>query len=460
MRQNAISKCFVTSTRTRTYITTPRGEPPKAVRLSSHQTTNEVRMLKIAKVLSIPDRGPARQVVLSGFSLNIGTGLQEIILPFFLLRFCGASIGEVGIVLTVVAVSALFAVLPAGYLCDKLPAARMIVVAGVTQAAATLALILTSSIVVVACILTLCTVMAQISRIARATIVVSLRPETRTVVRAQMSVWSNLGVGIGMALTVIFLGFGERVAYNSAFAITAVCFLASAILRSTLLSEGRTLDAGKSESTLQTALMALKNPKQSVIALLHGAVFLHQIVLTIGVSLWVATDEELPDWLAGLTLVLNLIIAVALQSPVARRVITPGDAIGAWSLSAATAGVAMAIFGLGVAGSWPSYVAVTLVLAGIVVLSLAELWYVAGELEMSILHANEDSQGTSQAVFLLGRDLGTVVGPLLLAALIVSRDWLPWAGAVTVFVLIALLLQRMKQKWAKSVDLAASLNSA
>jgi len=403
--------------------------------------------MMIARILPVPEKGAARPVVFSGFVLNAGAGLQEALMPFFLLKFSGASVVHVGAVLTMAAVGAVLAVLPAGYLCERAPVGRMIVVAGAIQALATLALLITDSTVIVACILIACAMLAQVARIARTTVIVSLAPQERSVVLAQFGIWSNLGVGVGMAATVFFLWVGERWAYNLAFLITAGCFVGSALLRSSILPRRRMLDGAPPEQSLLTAMRVARNLRHAAMSMLNAAVFIHQVLLTVGVSLVVAADDNLPDWLVGFTLGLNLAISILLQSPVAARVKTAGNAMQAWSASAALSAVGVLVFGVGAVGAWPTTTAVTIVVVGILVLSLAELWYVAGQAEMSLLHGSSKGQATSQAVFLLGRDLGAMFGPLLIAALITTHRWFPWLVSVVAFMVLTLLLQGMRRRW-------------
>jgi len=391
----------------------------------------------IRSILPVPEPGPVRQLITSSAILNLGAGLQEVLIPFFLLAHCFASLEVTGIVLSITALGALIAVVPAGYLCEKIPARNVVFLAGSVQAVATLGLIITNSIPVVAVVLCVCTVMAQVSRIARSSMVAGMPVEKRTVARAQMSVWSNLGVGAGMALTVVFLSIDTRWAFNLGFIVTAACFFFSAHLRRRSFQPKDILKTGGAGTSSAITLASLTNKRLISVSAAHLVLYFHQVLLTVGVSLWVAADDRLPNWLAGLTLVVNLLIAIAAQNTVAMRIKTPAHAIKAWAVAFGIAGSAIAIFAVATSYRLPVQLTIAAILLTILLLSLAELWYVAGEMEMSVLFAAYDGSASAQAVFLLGRDIASVIGPLGLT-LLISHQALPrWFVIIIVFVAFA-----------------------
>lgn len=401
-------------------------------------------MQTLRTMLPVPQRGPERRLVFSAFANNLGGGLQEIVIPFYLIRHGGLGITEVGVLLAVVGIGSLLAVAPAGFLCDRRDSTRIIVSVGIAQALVTVILVLTSQPVVVAGVLLVCTLLSQMARMARVTIVAGLGPDRRTVVRGQMAVWSNLGIALGMLLTVPVLASGELWAYQAAFAVNALSFLVSSFLRRGLHADRIAVTA--SPTTLTQAMDVVRSPGMARLSALHAVLFLHQVVLTLGVSLWAASRPEVPDYIVGVMLTLNLVIAVLFQGQVAAGVSSAVQAVRAWVACSALSAVAVALFATGIVVRTPSAVATGIVVTSVVLLSAAELYYTAGEMEMSMIFASDDALGTSQAAFGIGRDVALVVGPALLAALTASRNVVGWVGLTVLIASVAVVVPRVTRR--------------
>src|SRR5262249_47780046 len=152
---------------------------------------------------------------------------------------------------------------------------------------------------------------------------------------------------------------------------------------------------------------------------LDAVLALNATVLVIGLPIWVVTRTSAPASLVAVLLLLNTVLVIALQVRAA-----------AGAESVPGAGRALAWGGVGVAGSCvlfatsaavPGTVAVVAVLVlAAVVLTAGELWHAAGAWGVSFGLAPEETRGRYLAVFSLGLATAEVIGPVLVASVVVA----------------------------------------
>lgn len=182
------------------------------------------------------------------------------------------------------------------------------------------------------------------------------------------------------------------------------------------------------------------DPRLLALTALNGMLYLHTVLLGVVLPLWIVTRTSAPPATIGALVVLNTLIAVALQVPLSRGLDSATAAAhrqqwAAWALAVSCLLVALTVW----AGSW--WVAAALLVAAAVALSLGEIWQAAGAWRLSFALAPAEQRSYYLGVYELGISGSSAVGPALLTWTIVeSGGAVGWFGLAAVFVVTGLAI--------------------
>ena len=184
---------------------------------------------------------------------------------------------------------------------------------------------------------------------------------------------------------------------------------------------------------------ALRNKHFVLVTLLHGVLSLHFDVLSVAIPLWIAHELHVPLWIVSVLMVVNTTIVVLFQVPASRGAIYVAGAASLGRRAGFGLGVACLLFALSdVSGA--TALTVVLLVCGVIVLTIAELWLSASAFALSFDLADQRAHGQHQAVFALGRGAAKAVAPVLLAVVCVSWDFPGWLALGTLFAVAGSLL--------------------
>jgi hypothetical protein len=170
---------------------------------------------------------------------------------------------------------------------------------------------------------------------------------------------------------------------------------------------------------------------------------LQYFVLVTGVPLWIVLHTTAPRWLAAIVLFFEAALVAVCQVPVSRSIDGPRSAARMLAFSGPLFLVAWILIAL--ASGPDAWLAVTLLFAGVVIHSLAEIWQAAGTFELSFALARTEAQGQYQGVFGMGLHLVEAVAPVVVIAMCVTwgkPGWIVLAVVVTVASFLCALVER------------------
>lgn len=386
----------------------------------------------------LPDRGPARVLAIGYLVDGVGTGLWLATSVLYFTRSIGLPAGQVGLGLSAAGLAGLVAAVPLGHLADEWGLRRVGVALMVAQAALMVAYALLGSFwlfLVVSCLF----VAAQrgANAVRNALLGVSVEPERRLRTRAYTRSAANVGFALGALLSVPILhadsGYLAAVAGNGAsFVLAAVLFL---LLPSVPPRRTATTPA---EAASPARWVALRDRRYVAMTVLTGLLSLHKPVLTVALPLWVSQHTDTPRALISLLLTVNTVLTVVLQVPLSRG--ADGYAGGVRTTRRSGATLAVACVALGLAAGRPTGLAVTLLVVGVAVLTVGELWQSAGGWGLSYDLAPADRHGQYQGVYALGNGIRDTVGPAVVTTLLLGGGIPGWLVLAAGFAAVGLAM--------------------
>ncbi|GAA4663826.1 MFS transporter [Amycolatopsis dongchuanensis] len=359
-----------------------------------------------------------RPLAVAVFANAIGTGLVLTALALFLARAAGLPSGRVAVVLSVAGFAGLAAGIPLGRLADVLGARRTTRIMLVCRAGATLAFAFTSSFPLLVVVTTAVTVTERGGNAAIGALIARVGGAARVTVRAYLRSVANLGVALGAGLA------GVAIA-GSSYALLMAGSAVLVAVAGVLLRWVPAPPAPPAPPATRT-WVALRNRRYLAVTALHGVLSLHFDVLAVALPLWIVFLGTVPPWTVSVLVVVNTVIVVLCQVPASRRIDTVRRAARVGPRIGAVFLVACLVFGVTRYLVLPPAALVAVLVAGVVVLSVGELWQTASSFTLGFDLADEHAQGQYQAVFGLGRGLTKAVAPVLLTGLCLGLGLPGW----------------------------------
>jgi hypothetical protein len=256
---------------------------------------------------------------------------------------------------------------------------------------------------------------------------------------AAMNAVRNAGFMLGALLATLAIASDNPDAYRALVVADAVSFFVAALLL-TRISIGGTRSSAE-RAAERRVRVRVRDPRYLVLAASNGVLFLHTVVLSVGLPLWIATRTEAPAAVVGVVVALNTALAITLGVRLSRG----GDGLRAgaarhnragWSLAACCALVALS-------GELGSAGATVMLLAATVVLTLGELWQSIGGWGVSYALAPEDQRNTYLTIYYLGEPLASMAGPALLTMAVITAGSAGWLALACLFALAGLVVRRI-----------------
>jgi MFS family permease len=226
------------------------------------------------------------------------------------------------------------------------------------------------------------------------------------------------------------LQLDQRWAYQVTLLVGAVC-AAGAVWLTARLSR----DPDPRSRLRRARAMGLRDVWFAVMSVLCGVTAMRYALLTVALPLWITTHTRAPAALAAASVVLNTTIVILLQVRASRKAATATGAVRVNLVGSAALCLSCLVFASAAVGS--PVVASVLLLAGVVVFTLGEMWTSAAAWTFSFELTRDQRHAQYQAAFSLGSSLGSTPGPLL-AALLVGAGPVGWAAGAVVFLLTGL----------------------
>jgi MFS-type transporter involved in bile tolerance (Atg22 family) len=378
----------------------------------------------------LPAETQVRQFLVVSFIDSLGTGLFLAGSALFFTRDLGLSAGQVGLGLSLAGVTGFLCAVPVGRISDRTGALPVLVVLQLWRAACFFAYPFAKSLelfIVVSC-------MAGAGEWAAGPVVQSLLgslvPEaSRVRTMSALTMVRNVGFGVGAGGAAAVVAVSGAV-YRGLVVADAASFLFSAVLLARMRAAER--PSAKSRSRAPGPRVR-PGARYLTLAALNGVLYLHTVVLSVGLPLWIATRTHGPRALIGVIVIANTILAAAGQLRLSRGV----DGAGPAASRQFRAGCVLAACCLLVAVTGPGHpgMTVALILAATVALTVGEIYQSVGGWGVSYGFAPEQSRGYYVSVYSLGSTCAAIVGPLLLTSAVLPAGgpgWIALAGLFAV----------------------------
>ena len=363
-----------------------------------------------------------RALTWSTAAVSMAKGVLFSVSALFFTTVIGLSPATVGLGLTVAGGAGMATAFGAGYLSDRIGAARVLLGATVVQAVALAAYCCARTSMVFVLIACLAVGAQGAQRTAQVTLVArDVTGADRVRTRARLRVVNNVFVGLGSAVAAVALGLGTAAAYLTAMLVAAVFVLGSALPLRALM----TLPAPSvTPATGGTGRSALRDRRYLATAGLNGLITIQFGLLTVGVPLWVTLHTRAPAPIVAGLLVLNTTVVALGQVRAARRirdVPSAGRAVFGATLLLLLACILYAGAALG-----GPVVAVAVLVAAVLAHSGGEIVAEAGGWELSFELADTRNPGAYQGVSQTGVAIGTMLAPAVVTATAITHGFPGW----------------------------------
>ncbi|MEU6227896.1 MFS transporter [Streptomyces sp. NPDC047042] len=391
----------------------------------------------------VPGGSDGRRMLLITLVDRVGSGLWASVSVLYFTCVTGLSVTEIGTLVAAAGVVGIAGAPIGGRFADRFPLTRVLIAVQVTRALASFVLLTTDHYAV----LLACTAVGGFGD--RASSVITKLYATRVAgphrVRYQAinRTAANAGWALGGLAAAAALALGTTTAYQWLLIGDALSFVATAIL--TLgCAEPPSVSRTVTTSSAPTPKTTTANPWRDRTYLAYVAteavLFLDDAVFKVGLPLWIAHTGNAPTGLVPLLMVLNNVMVVALQVPLARFGATTRAARALLlPLSAVfvLGGTTMALSATGTATS-----AILFLTASAAAFTLAEMLHATVSWELSVALASDSAQGAYLGVHGLAQAVQRSIGPLAVTAAIATGP-LGWTAFGTGIAVTCLIQHRL-----------------
>ncbi|MFE5912203.1 MFS transporter [Streptomyces wedmorensis] len=413
------------------------------------------RMTKFRTALSGPEEPRQRLLALATVVNTIGMGIFLSAGTIFLIRSAGFTPTEAAIGLTAGSLCGFGAGVVIGDWADRRGSREVVIGSMLLEAVASISLLFVNnlwSLIVVAAA-------AAVGRAgtvsARGAMIGVLAGEKGAQYRTYLRAVTNVGLAIGTIGAAVVLAFDTRPAYVSVIVTDTVTFLLAAAILTRLPHIPPTRAAKKKEDAEGTEpaekerrWVALRDLPYLALTATSSITSLQYFVLVPALPVWIVMHTEAPRWMAAVVLFFESILVAATQVPATRSIDGPRSAARLLALSGPVFLVSWVLIAFAEGPS--AGVALTLLIVGVVLHALAEVWQAAGTFELSFALAKPEAQGQYQGVMGLGHGLAEAVAPIVVISMCVNwgkPGWIVLALVVMAGGFVCALIERV---WSRS----------
>ncbi|WP_028803579.1 MFS transporter [Streptomyces sp. 142MFCol3.1] len=366
---------------------------------------------------------------------RIGSGLWASVSVLYFTYVSDLSVAHVG---TLVAVSGAVGIAGAplgGRIADRLPLTRVLTALQILRALASVALLTTDDYFLLMAFSAVGSLGDRAANVLTKLYATRLAGPDRVRYQAVNRTVANAGWALGGLAAAGALAVGTAAAYRWLLLGDAVSFAAVALLTTRCgepPSATRTVTSSKNTAPTERPRSPWRDRAYLTYVASDTVLFLDDAVFKVGLPLWIAHSDHAPHGLAPLLMVLNNVMVVAFQVPLARFGATTAAARALLiPLSAvfALGGTAMAVSATGGA------VTTTLFLTGAAIaFTVAEMLHATVSWELSVALAPDSAQGAYLGVHGLAQSAQRGIGPLAVTAAIAAGPlgWTAFGATIAV----------------------------
>lgn len=389
----------------------------------------------------VPESGPRRTLAVGSFINMIGNGLFMTGSALFFTRSVGLSVSQVGAGMGAASLIGLAAGIPVGRLADVRGAKGTYLVTLIVQGIAMAAVTLVHSFWLFVAVICVTQLASSAGAASRGPLIRGFGGANPTQFRSYLRAANNLAGACGALAAGVVVQLDTRNAYLTLVLVNALTFLACAAIISRLPH----LDPVQAPS-MTSRWIALKDKPYLAVTLLDSIMSIHGQVLLFALPLWIVGHSNAPRWLVGASAVTNTLIVVSLQVRTSRKVDSNAAAARAVRRAAVAFLAGMAL--IAASGGMPRVPAAGLIIVGVVVHTIGELWHAAGSFELSFGLAPAHAQGQYSGLFGMGHGLTNAAAPTILALFCIDWGARGWLAMGAIFIGVGLAMPYVA-RWAE-----------
>ncbi|WP_329124401.1 MFS transporter [Streptomyces sp. NBC_01353] len=388
----------------------------------------------------LPDTGPQRVIAASNFVNTVGSGLYLTAGVLYFTQAVHLPASQVGLGLGIAGFVSLAVGIAVGRLADTRGARGVYAVTLVIRTAATAGFVFADDFWLFVLAVCAATGAQAAGLAARSPLIRHYGGDRPQRFRAYLRSVTNIGISLGALLAGWVVQVGTHTAYQLLVVGNAIAFAASAAILVLLppVAPGPAVEGPR--------WVALRDRPYLLLTALDGIMAIQFKVLTVAIPLWLVDAVTAPRWLISGTMLVNTVIVIACQVRASRAVDSPTAGGAAYRRSGVAFLVSCSLISLS-AGA-PTWAAVAVLMAAVVVHTIGELWHAAGGFEVSFALAPRHATGQYLGVFGLGAGLAETLGPGLLIALCITWGRPGWYVVGALFALTGLAAP-LAVRWAQ-----------
>jgi MFS family permease len=381
----------------------------------------------------IPQTRPQRLIAFLSFVNLLGSGMFMISAALFYTRSVGLSVSKVGLGMGIAALVGLTAAVPVGHIADRRGPREVYRLTLLAQAFAMASLVVVHSFLFFVVVVSVTELATSASVAARGPLVRGFGGPNLTKYRSYIRAVVNLAASIGGVAAGFAIQMNTRHAYLALVLGNALSYAVCALIVNWLPPLP---PVKKPPGT--SRWVALQDMGYVTVSLLDGIMWIQGLVLMFALPLWIIGHTHAPRWFVGAAMVINTAMVVTLQVRASRGINSNAAATTAIRRSGVAFLIGMTV--IAAAAGMSAWLAVTMMVLGIGVHTIGELWHAAGSLELRVRLAPAHAQGQYSGIFQITRGLGSAIAPSVLGLLCITWGVPGWLVMGGVFVAIGLAM--------------------
>lgn len=358
---------------------------------------------------------------------RIGNGLFMTIEVIYITLIVGLSPFEVSIALGIGGLVSLLFGVPSGMLADRFGAKRVLFAAHVLEGLALLPLIFVRDFWSLVLVNIFVGIFGTMGHNATSTAISRMGSgEDRVTIRAAQRAMANLGIALGTVVAGVALFLNTEIGYQLAIGLDFLMFIWAATYIFKLPSMRATVKKGDPIN-----LTAFRDWRFLAATIINGVVSTHFIIQGVALPLWILNSTTVPTWWVSVLFVINTVLVTVLQIRLSKGTGDLMVSVKKFRLGTAYLLASCLIYSL--SGGLDIWFAALVLVVGMVVHTLGELYAAAGSWSIGFELAVEKHMGQYQGVYSLGWGIGGTFGPLYITAMVVGLGMLGWAIMGSVF---------------------------
>lgn len=372
---------------------------------------------------------------------SVADGGYFVLVGLFLLNFHEISVPQVGLILAFVGACSLCSGVVIGFVDRKRIRPALIAVLNLVSSAGLFTMAVSGQIYFVVLGAVVFRSAARAATTIRSALLPSLFPENSLVdIRASVQVAFNLGLAVGALLSSVVLFFDTERSFQTFFLMATLLYALSALvfwgprLKELLVGEnGQPKQTHAHKSIFRDRIFFL-------FIVLHTILLLNIPIIDLVLPYWTLTNETLPTFLVPTAFLINILLVIAFQKIVSRRVKSVASSVAHYRRASVLLLVSFALYGASGLDAMSGATAIAALLVAAAVQTFAEMMQLSAGWFLSYAAASKEKHGQYQAVFGQAMPLAEMIAPLLLTATIYEFRTVGWVGIGLMFLVAGHLI--------------------